>query len=387
MSTVENSKLTNVNGGLARVTVIAADLGADGKSFTGYEIHSSIIGAPDSGISYPINTILPQNNEMNDIYSRGNFIGATLGSETLQEMTVSMSFINDFVYKMTGQVGAEYMNNILVNMLKAEAYKVGGKIYKVYGTNGVKKTAKTASVVTGLKNLFLKDGEMILPQAFSETTGKPLTTANTRIPAYNNKSLCVMLEHLTAFDDTNKQGIRFVYTLASNFMLAENDDINKITFDAMFLSEAKHIESFWIDGFGANEADNLAITGAGSVFKINANYIVKNTTPAAPSFAGTAGDVCAVVDTDNGNVYVYKYSTTWSADPVTSTLGVGCTITAPLTGTTLATTPATSGRAYLIINTAGVSGSAVALAEKATTPTYVWTVKDFDFATQTMVAY
>jgi hypothetical protein len=53
----------------------------------------------------------------------------------------------------------------------------------------------------------------------------------------------------------------------------------------------------------------------------------------------------------------------------------------------LSTLPATAGRAYLIINTAGTTGSAVALAEKATTPTYVWAVKDFDFATQTMVAY
>ena len=387
MAIVENSKLVNVTSGLARVTVIVADLGANGKTLAGYEIHSAIVGAPDSGISYPVNTILPQNNDMNDIYSRGNFIGTTLGNETLQEMTVSMSFINDFVYKMTGQVGSEYMNNILVNMLKAEAYEVGGKVYKVYGTNGVKKTTKSAAVVNGLKNIFLKDGEMTIPQAFDETTGKPKTTANTRIPAYNNKSLCVMVEHLTSFDSTNKQGLRYVYTLGSNFMMSENDDVNKITFDAMFLAESKHIENFWIDGFGANEVDTVATTGADSIFKVNANYIVKNATPAAPSFTGASGDVCAVVDTDNGNVYVYKYSTTWSADPVTSTLGVGCTITAPLTGTDLSTLPATAGRAYLIINTAGVSGSAVALAEKATTPTYVWAVKDFDFATQTMVAY
>ena len=58
MAELENSKLTNVTTGLARVTVIVADLGANGKTFAGYEIHSSIIGAPDSGINYPINTIL-----------------------------------------------------------------------------------------------------------------------------------------------------------------------------------------------------------------------------------------------------------------------------------------------------------------------------------------
>lgn len=387
MAEVENSKLVNVTTGLARVTVISADLGVDGKTFAGYEIHSAIIGAPDSGINYPINTILPQNNEMNDIYSRGNFIGTTLGNETLQEMTVSMSFINDFVYKMTGQVGSEYMNNILVNMIKAEAYKVGGKVYKVYGTNGVKKIGKKASIVAGLKNIFLKDGEMTVPQSFDEVTGKPKTVSNTRIPAYNNKSLCIMLEHLTEFDSTNKQGLRYVYTLGSNFQMSENDDVNKITFDAMFLAESKHIESFWIDGFGTSEVDTLAITGATPVYKVNAKYIVKSATPSAPTFAGTAGDVCAVVDTDDGKVYVYKYSTTWSAAPVTSTLGEGCVITANVTGTDLSTLPATAGRAFVIVNTAGTSGNAVALAEKATTPTYVWGVKDFDFETQTMVAY
>ena len=387
MAELENSQLTNVTTGLARVTVIVADLGANGKTFAGYEIHSSIIGAPDSGINYPINTILPQNNEMNDIYSRGNFIGTTLGNETLQEMTVSMSFINDFVYKMTGQTDVEYMNNILVNMIKAEAYKVGGKVYKAYGTNGVKKIGKKATIVAGLKNIFLKDGEMTVPQSFDEVTGKPKTISNTRIPAYNNKSLCIMLEHLTEFDSTNKQGLRYVYTLGSNFQMSENDDVNKITFDAVFLAESKHIESFWIDEFGANEAEILAVTGADAVYKVNANYIVKSATPAAPSFAGTAGDVCAVVDTDDGKVYVYKYSTTWSADPVTSTLGVGCVIKANITGTDLSTLPATAGRAIIVVNTAGATGSAVALAEKATTPTYVWTVKDFDFATQTMITY
>ena len=387
--TVENNKMVNVTTGVARVTAIVADLGADGKTYAGMSIFSCVIGSPDSGIAYPINTVLPQNNDMNDIYSRGAFLGTTLGNETLQETTVSMSFINDFVYKLSnGQVGSNFMSNVLVNLLKGEAFKDGGKVYKVYGTNGVKKTGKSATVVANLSKLFKVDGMFTVPQAFDEVTGKPLTVANTRVTAYNNKSICVMIEHLTAFDSTNKQGLRYVYTMASNFTMTENDDVNKISFDATFLSDAKNTESFFIDGFGAGEADVVATTGADSIYKVNADYIVYASTVETPTFTGTVGQVTAVVDTDNGQTSLYKHNgTDWIATPVTSTMGEGCVITSSIKGTAIGTLPATVARSFVFIGTAGVSGSAVAIAEKSTTPTYVWDVKDFDYASQTFVTY
>lgn len=458
--TVENNKMVNVTAGVARVTAIVADLGADGKTYAGMSIFSCVIGSPDSGIAYPINTVLPQNNDMNDIYSRGAFLGTTLGNETLQETTVSMSFINDFVYKLSnGQVGSNFMSNVLVNLLKGEAFKDGGKVYKVYGTNGVKKTGKSATVVANLSKLFKVDGMFTVPQAFDEVTGKPLTVANTRVTAYNNKSICVMIEHLTAFDSTNKQGLRYVYTMASNFTMTENDDVNKISFDAMFLSDAKNTESFFIDGFGAGEADVVATTGADAIYKVNADYIVPNyskystgtigidtsgvvtgdgttfinemvggklvcegvtytvtkytsatsikvepspsvavtagksyviyyekATPVAPTFSGSIGKIAVAVSPVNGKAYLYKHSgSAWVAS--TSTMGEGCAITSAIKGTDIETLPATVARSFVFIGTAGVSGSAVAIAEKSATPTYVWDVKDFDYATQTFVTY
>ena len=391
---VEGNKLINYTLSQTRVTVIGRPIGTDGKTADqNMYIYSALIGKPDEGFNPPVGTILARTADMNDLYGHdGQFVGTTLGNYTMQERTASLSFVNDFVYLSKSKLAREISRNTLLAMLAGETFRDGSNLVKVYGTTGNYKSDFKATSNCEFKYLFMEDGRLVVPQSWDVETGTVVTKANSRATAYSTGSLCVMIETLTEFDSSNKEGFRWVYTLPGNITLTENMDFNKISMDCMFLSDARFIDSFWVEGISTKEADGVitsntgtALDGKTNMKKIVVADIVSNLDDTAiQALVGTTsvGIGTCYVASDNGKIYVGKTTSSWVT---TGTVGVGCLINS----NKIYSNPNYYDKQWIAVKTAGaLSGAAVAadlnaqftgvIAEGAPLQ-YVITAKDFDY--------
>lgn len=152
------------------------------------------------------------------------------------------------------------------NMLGADAVTstmVGDEgadetVWKIIGTNGNVKRGKLADSDLNHKFVLYQDGKLIVPQA-SENDGSVKLQENTRVTAYNNFTLCVMIEVLVEYSATYKQGYRFAYCSPGNFQWNEGDDVNKFSTDVQFLCDARMIDRWFIDGVSSGE-ESFAFT-------------------------------------------------------------------------------------------------------------------------------
>lgn len=255
---ISNGKFTNFTNGLVRVTVLGEHMSSV-EDIHPIRIFSTLISIPDTGISLPLDTILGRNREINDIFdATGSFAGSTSGNETLIDKTQSITFADDFVYLAKNIIDTASSKSALYNMLAADIIGVENGLatsmekYKVVGTNGNFKRQKQATSDRNHRYLFLEDGKLVVPQA-SDADGNVLLQSNTRVTAYNNFTLCIMLEFLTEFSSDYKQGYRFVYSSPSNLMWNEADDYNKISMDVQFLCDYRIIDKWFIDGPSSGE--------------------------------------------------------------------------------------------------------------------------------------
>lgn len=244
---ISNGKFVNFTNGLCRVTALTENM--DSHKI---EIFSSIISVPDTGVTLPFDTILGRNREINDVYdATGSFAGSTTGNETLVDKTQSITLADDYVYLSDNPANVAECKNVLISMLSGEMFTgPDGHIRKVIGTNGNVKRGKRANSNLPFMELLREDGMLKVPQA-SDNDGNPLLVYNSRVTAYNNFSLCVMLEFITEFSSTDKQGYRFAYVLNSNILQNEQDDYNKFTMDATFLCDYRNIDRYFVEGISS----------------------------------------------------------------------------------------------------------------------------------------
>lgn len=256
-----NAQYVNITTGEVRITAFAQNGAGEVKVF------SLPFSTPTGGISVSVDTILGRNREINDIFNKaGNFAGTTSGKEVLVAKDGSITLKDDFVYLSSGtSKSIETTKSLMRSLAMGDMFTSKAEItgvpsvtavpYKVVGTNGTVKTglSATGNKIFGL--LTQLDGRLVVPQsaAMDGTLMESITTANTRVTAYNKSSICVMFEILTTFDTNKSEGYRFVYTLNSNFKYQEADDANEVSFDQMMLSDVRYISTFFYKGIGAGE--------------------------------------------------------------------------------------------------------------------------------------
>ena len=259
---ISNGRFTNYTNGIVRVTAVAENMTNHNMA-----IFSTILSVPDTGITLPLDTIMGRNREINDIFdTTGSYAGSTKGNEQLIDKTQSIQFADDYVYLAKRSADVATSKSAIYNMLAADVLfntdfqtvgtdgALSNSIWKIAGTNGNIKRAKTANSDLNHRYLLLQDGKLIVPQA-STNDGSILLQDNTRVAAYNTSTLCIMLEVMTEFSNTYKQGYRFAYCSPSNLMWNEGDDYNRISTDVQFLCDTRIIDSFFIDGASTGEEE------------------------------------------------------------------------------------------------------------------------------------
>ena len=322
--------------------------------------------APNAG-TFPVGQMFTGAREKQDGFNTlGKVNSSSQGNEIVNEQTTSITLRADTVYNaLNPEVLPSTVNrNTMMAMLEGSGIDADGTYEEVISISGARLTCPVD--ITQAKWLFYKDGYFVVDgKKKNATTGEPEVRKNPYIDKYNKTDICTMMElaiYPTA-ETTDDVVFRFPFVTSQNVQFAEGNDMNNYTADCMFLADRKHVSKTLADGFSDNEVDTVATTGTESIYKINADYIIAVSGGTAPTVAGTAGQLAIVIDTADDTVEIYKYSTTWSADPVTSVLGQGFVAwTDEACSDLLATTPITaSGDAYLMaVKTLGATGVAVA---------------------------
>ena len=268
VNTLSGNQLFNFANGMMRITVIAEKINqADADETRPLVIHSAEVAIPDSGIDLPLGTIKGINREINDVFnSRQDFATSTIGKQILTEKSVDISFAVDAnMMMMDGSGETTVANNILFQMFSSGGYKLKDSngvfenqyMYKVAGTNGTTKRSSQCKTDLDFKGLFWRDGMLAEPQAANEL-GELLLTENTRVTAYNNFNLCVMLEFVYKFSDYKITGTRFPYCTCGEPSMTEGEDYNKFKFKASLLSDSREINKTFIEGISQYEEQMYA---------------------------------------------------------------------------------------------------------------------------------
>lgn len=263
VNTLSGNQLFNFANGMMRITVIAEKINqANADTSRPLVIHSAEVAIPDSGIDLPLGTIKGINREINDVFnSRQDFATSTIGKQVLTEKSVDVSFAVDAnMMLMDGSGATTVANNILFQMFSSGGYKLKSELgvfenqymYKVAGTNGTTKRSSQCKTDMDFRGLFWRDGMLAEPQATNEL-GELLLTENTRVTAYNNFNLCVMLEFIYKFSEAKVTGVRFPYCSCGEPSMTEGEDYNKFKFKANLLSDSREINKTFIEGISQYE--------------------------------------------------------------------------------------------------------------------------------------
>lgn len=307
---ISNGKFVNFTHGLCRVTALTENMATHKV-----EIFSSVISVPDTGVTLPYDTILGRSREINDIFdATGSFAGSTTGNEVLVDKTQSITLADDYVYLSDDPASIAESKNMLISMLSGEMFKgPDGNIRKVIGTNGNVKRGKRAYSNLPFMELLREDGLLKVPQA-SDDSGNPLLIYNSRVTAYNNFSLCVMLEFITEFSSVEKQGYRFSYVLNSNILQNEQDDYNKFSMDAMFLCDYRSIDKFFVEGISAGySTDKYVEMATAPTIDDSTKEITAITGITGTPVAGSVAIVYVATAGNSGYVIADHDGTNWIA--------------------------------------------------------------------------
>lgn len=370
MATIQNEKAVNFQNGVGRIYALGENK-TDGIT----RLYTSVISAPDGGQTFNIGTIISPMRDRNDLnYTDGQYSSSTTSNQTLNVTEQDVSFRCDYVYNQDGGF-VESTKNILINMMNATSFVDGADNVKVVGTNGVRLVNPAVSE-HDIQYLFYNDGLLQLPQT-DDGTGKPITKKNTLVASYNDQALCTAQEILTSYSSADRAGYRYGYVLSANADMGEADEANTITSNCTYMSGARSLDKFIIDGFGSYAQ---AVDSTDTLYKVDVTYIEEGSGLATPSATSEAGDTAAIVDTDTGNVSVFTDdgAGAWTEE-AGATLGTGCVIHGK--------DEASSESKLIAVNNNGVAVDWFTDANGTGASTYLLEIKDWDFATEDWVVY
>lgn len=361
MSAIENNQVVNAQDGCARYT-----FPAENRTTGEIAIFSILNPIPDFGFTFDISDCkgrAPETGVFNTC--KGALGGKTKGNRTYEEKALDVVLGDD--YNFLQSVDEKVARNLFVAVLMGQPFEFDGATWVPLGTNGTRNVGtKTDSQDHGY--LFTKEGELFEPDEFN-TDGTRKTSANNFVTALNENNT-MACEMLYKYNQNKLSGHRFVYVLNSSAEFQEGGgaggDYNKYAVSGMRECDARYIDKYFITGL--TDYDTVDTVGADEIFRVNANIVIHVSGGGAPTVAGTAGDVAVVVDTDDNTVEIYKYATTWSDVPVTSTLGSGCLIFTESVDTALDGATATTVNSYVAVKTAGTSSNAIAIGNNIETP-------------------
>lgn len=342
----------------------------------------------DEGLTTKLGTILSNAREKTRMFKQDGRKGSYIYTNEMDNAkTINLTYTQDAIYWQNQKV-ADVDKDLLANVITAETWMDGDDQIVAIGTNGTKmyvnaQGATAVSTYLPPSNLFKESGKLRKPQVYN-ADGSPVTEFNTEVDGSKKLGKTFMVEAMYYYDDNTVWGVRLTYCMNQPGDFTDGQG-NKMAFVADVYSDSQCIDKPFVNGL--SNPNVVATTGADSIYRVNADYIVKASTITAPTFTGTTGQVAVIVDTDDGKVSIYKHNgTDWSTAPVTSTLGVGCQIYGAKVGTSESVLP-TAKSGYIAIATAGVSGSAVASTTKTavgTTPgteDYVLNIRYFNLGT------
>lgn len=382
------SKYSNIQYGTfnqsdLRVTVIAKD-----KETGQAEIYSMGVSDIDEGTNFPkyyhksgARALQPQYN------TNGSYSATTLGDETMEEMTATITFADDYNYISVNPKLETVCRSVLDGLLSSSFFYDGANLKKVISNAGlIKINNKSTQETNGeQKYLFLRDGRFIIQGEEDANTGEPATEANTTIDAVNESINVIMIEQLTMLPNGKKRGLRYVYVATSKTGLTENKDYNKISKDLTFHSDAREINEFWVEKQTRTDNAIAITTPASSISLYNLNTIINISvsgggTPTVssteiPSLA--VNDLAGVIDSDNGKLSIYKCTDvatpTWvEIDTTNLVLGEGLVLSSYYYDTALDGATKVNQANKVAVKTAGASSVAV-VAKTVFTEGYVET--------------
>lgn len=342
----------------------------------------------DEGLTTKLGTILSNAREKTRMFKQDGRKGSYIYTNEMDNAkTINLTYTQDAIYWQNQKV-ADVDKDLLTNVITAETWMDGDDQIVAIGTNGTKmyvnaQGATAVSTYLPPSNLFKESGKLRKPQVYN-ADGSPVTEFNTEVDGSKKLGKTFMVEAMYYYDDNTVWGVRLTYCMNQPGDFTDGQG-NKMAFVADVYCDSQCIDKPFVNGL--SNPNVVATTGADSIYRVNADYIVKASTITAPTFTGTTGQVAVAVDTDDGKVSIYKHDgTDWSTVPVTSTLGVGCQIYGAKVGTSVSVLP-TAKSGYIAIATAGVSGSAIASTTKTAVGTnpgtedYVLNIRYFNLGT------
>ena len=386
MSAFQDGRLVTATNGCSRLTVFAEN------QTTGItSIFSVKLSVPDEGFSYMTDTLEGKKRETQyNKFCDGTALGLGRGGTTYEEKTMDFTFGDDF-NQVVNVVDPTVARNILKAMFEGTSFIYNSEVYICVSTSG---TRYIGEFTTGLdtKYLLLQDGKVLDPNAKNVNSGSLVIKNNNYVTAYN-ETTCVMVEAKYAFDTQTVKGDRFVYYLAESCTFNEGSgaDYNRYAISGTRYCDYRNISKYLVEGVSYPVA--MATSGTDSLYEIECTHIIAVNGGGTPTVAGNSGDQIVVVDTADGTIELYKHDgTDFITTPVTSTVGEGCKIFAPLYDTALDGVTAVTKNVYVACKTAGTTGNAVASnwKTKATgsgSDTYVVDIYDWDYGTRDFVAY
>lgn len=383
MSEIQDVRLVTQADGCARVTVLGEDL-ATGVT----KLYSAKLSIPDEGLSYNLDTLKSKKRDTQANYDcGGTFIGKTKGNQVFEEKEISITFGDDYNFVGNG-IDQTVSRSTIKAMFDGTTIKQSTNTIGILGTNGTRNIG-TSTNTLDTRFLLLEDGKLINPN-LKDSTGALSTSANNAVTAYNDTTM-VMMEFKYAFG-TQTKGDRIAYFLSEtcDFNEGSGADYNRYAISGTRNCDIRDISLYLIEGNSYPET--MATSGTDALYELNVDLIITVSGGGAPTVAGTAGDTAVVVDTDDGTVEMYKYSTTWSADAVTSTLAQGARIFSTSVDTALDGATAVTKNAFVVVKTAGATTAAVAVDWFTNTSgsgatTYVLDIMDWSYASRDFVTY
>lgn len=267
---LSGNKLMNFTNGSMMITSLVERIDiANPDAVRPIEMHSIEVAIIDSGVELPISTIKAINREINDIFNtHGDYSTSTSGNQVMNEKTIDVNFGVDCNFFIKEEDSVVQTNNVLFNMATGNSYKLTDENkrfmkdtrFKVIGTNGTTKRSALCETDLDFGGLFWRDGMLINPQA-SDELGSIQLTENTRINAYNNYNVCVMLEFVYRYTSQIKVGFRFPYCSIGEPSMSEGDDYNRFNFTAQVLCDSRETNKPMIEGISQYEDKKYAVNG------------------------------------------------------------------------------------------------------------------------------
>jgi len=260
-SRIENTKYVNFQAGRCLDTVIAECVIASGSGNINPTVGDKCIfsiesSAPAEGITLPLGTVKSAMREMNRGFNTsGDFTGATIGNEQLNDKTGTSTYREDFsLFTDNSNSQAQY-KDILQNSKCGNSFNDGeGNTWKVIGTIGNKKEDGCMTATGTWKYFFHRDNKYISPQDWDSTLNEPRLVKNFDQEALLTTTITTMSEFKTNYAGEEDRTIRFSGCIYYNPQWNENGDFNTITVDYNYPCDARIGNDFYVNEVAAPKA-------------------------------------------------------------------------------------------------------------------------------------